>query len=534
MSLEGNRELIAENIKQSHTLKKKHRPGEAGCKFCKNYVDGPVSCARDSPFMWEDFCPYYASSTPEKITDKLITDTITEKYEFYCDKSNPNAPLYLWNDGAWNNGVSENIILHAMTEIVKEEENRTLMRTARNIDFIKGISMGRVVIDKPPELINFKNGMLNIDTDELLPHDPKYFSVNQIPHEYNPDAKVDYWLEWLGEVLYSEDIAFMQEWMGYNLYEAVPEAAFTVFTGTGQNGKTCFMDLFTMLLGEENVSAESFQSLSYGPYSVIQTYHKLANISDEVGTYVIKDCSKVKSISGGSRMTERAIYGKQFPFYPYSKLSFACNTPPEIRDMSDAVKMRLKFIEFPYIFKKDPNLNEGQKQATDRKEIMMKLHDEKDGIIAWMVEGLKGLKKKNFSFTTTRSTEETWQFYNRKSKPVLMFVNEGLSITDSDSDKMTIDGMYNAFLSWLTENGIKADISRQKLIKDLKDEGITTTQRREDNKVRMYYGVTLEQEKTSSSMGKSRDSMYIESSKKTRSSVTLDEYDWDEGYPSPG
>lgn len=516
----------------------KKTPGKIGCRECSHYgkTGSGICLAGCGWFLPQDECPKYDYKPIIKITDKLITDKLMEQHEFFCDGLNPNYPLYIWEDGVWNNGVSEGVILKDVTNILKEEEARTLMRLQRTTDFIKGESM-RTMTEKPPTLISFKNGLLNVETMELGEHDSQYFIVNQIPHEYDPKAECPAWLEWLNEVIRPEDIDFIQEWMGYTLYNTVPEAAFVILTGSGQNGKTVFMDFFTSIIGEINSSAETFQSLTYGPYAMASVYHMLANISDEIGSYVIKNSSRIKELSAGSRVRAREIYGKKFFFYPYAKATFACNTPPEIKDMSDAIKMRLKAVEFPYTFSKHPVGD--QKPAQEKKVILKALENETPGVINWILIGLKRLMDNGFAFTTSRSTEETWQFYRRKSLPVLSFMEEILTVTDDDDDVIGSEEMYTIFSSWLDEKGINVSISRQKMIQDLRAEGIIVRQLRGNDRKRMYYGVTLEQGKNGKAVCLSKDSNVVSNRENARDSVTLDQYDEhdstdDEGYPSPG
>ncbi len=97
----------------------------------------------------------------------------------------------------------------------------------------------------------------------------------------------------------------------------------------------------------------------------------------------------------------------------------------------------------------------------------------------------------NSTFSEAKSTEETWKFYQRKSRPVFSFMEECITITDDETEKATIEEMYAALKEWLKQNNIKLRIGRHKMIRDLRDEGLETRQKREDERKRMYYGVTL-------------------------------------------
>lgn len=467
----------------------------------------------------------------DEITDKSITDYIAGRHLFYCDKKDPNLTLYIWNDGVWHNGLADGDILHDLTQIFAAEDNRARMVVEKTTNFIKGAAMDTKVEEATPNLVLFKNGLLDLSEMTLNPHSPKIFCVNQIPHEYNQEAKCPKWVKFIGEVIKKEDLAFFQEWVGYNFYLGCPEAAFVIFIGNGQNGKTIIINILTWLLGEENVTNISLVDLTYDGFAPAELFHRLANIADDIGSTVIKRAGKLRECSGSSRIKGERKYGQPFYFKPYAKITYACNEPPEIKDQSDAVKMRLKVVEFPVKFSKNPVNNE--RLARDRGTIERELKEEASGIINWGIEGLMRLVKNNFKFTVSRSTEDTWTFYKRVSSPVAAFLEECLTMTDDDFDKLTIEGMYKSFCEWKEESKIQQKISRDKMIKQLREEGVETGQKREDNRKRMYYGVTVsrpkyarsggekeekEEEKRREEVGKGREN-------KERDGVSLDQWD---------
>ena len=431
-------------------------------------------------FEWEE---------EKGITDKAVTDAILEKHHFYCEKEDPDTLLYIWNNNVWHNGVAEGMVLNELSGIFAGEESRAGMQLEKTINFIKGIAMNVKLDPKPPEMIAFRNGIYNLKTSELSEHDRKYFYTNLVPHDCAPSAVCPRFLKWLSEVIRPEDVPFLQEWMGYLFYTKVVEAAFLILVGTGQNGKTILMDMLIKILGEENVTNISLAALTYDIYERAEIYHKMANISDDIGSEVIRNAGKLKAASSGSMMTVQRKFGQPHNIHPYLKLMYAANEPPEIKDQTEAIKMRLKTIEFPYVFSKTPG--EGDKPARDREEIEAELTEEIPGIINWALEGLKRLSANKFKFSASRSTEETWVFYQRKSNPVLAFVDECINLTQDEGDKITPETLYNAFCEWVEGTGIKMKVKRVPFFKKLKEEGIETRQKAEDERKRFYYGITV-------------------------------------------
>ena len=482
---------------------------EATCGIANADNDGNIPKRKR-----EDAKEYYLEE--DQITDKAITDTIMADNVFYCDINDPNLTLYIWNDGKWHNGTAAGTIIHELSEIFKNEDIRSGMVVERTTNFIVGQAMNTLIVPKPSNLVSFKNGLLDIDTMTMRPHDCGIFCVNQIPHDYDPTAKCPKWLKFVSEVTLEGDRDFLQEWAGYHLVTDYPEPAFAILTGTGQNGKDVWMKVLTKVLGEENMSSETLADLTYDIFKMAELYHRLGNMGAEIARTTINNAAKVKELSGDSMISAQKKFGQPFQFRNYAKMTFACNEPPEIRDSSDAVRFRLKFVKFPYTFSKKPK--EGELQAVDKKKLVADLLTETPGIINWMLEGLKRFWDKEGQFSPTQSGEEQWKEYQRMSNPVLSFMEEMLKMTGDDDNKLTIDQMYDGLKTWLKDCGIKLKLTREKMIKQLKAEGIETERRRIDDQKRLYYGVKIE-----GVTGVTSESLSLYNSEKNKNTQKIEE-----------
>jgi hypothetical protein len=59
-----------------------------------------------------------------------------------------------------------------------------------------------------------------------------------------------------------ENLAFLQEWVGYHLLKDYRFQRCVVLVGEGDNGKSTFLSLLTRFLGPENVTGQSLYRLS--------------------------------------------------------------------------------------------------------------------------------------------------------------------------------------------------------------------------------------------------------------------------------
>lgn len=472
-------------------------------------IDDLIQLDKDGMYCFDDDgSPIFKD--PSKITDRHILEWATLAADhWYCDPEESQDPhLYYYKEGAWHS-QGENLIKMELMRLFKNIDARSKLNFDKIISQVKAQAMlsfrQHPIPTLPPHILAFRNCFVYAredtkrilikdftfkpgDTDAL---DGLHFYPNQVPWDYDPEAKCPEWERWLSEVVMAEDIPFIQEWMGYQFYRDVPEAAFLILTGSGQNGKSIFLEILAEILGDQNITNITLADLSYDTFAPAELRDKLANISDDIGNEAIKNAGLLKEVSSGSRITAQRKFGHPFNFKPYAKITYSCNEPPEIRDESDALKFRLKVVEFPYTFAKSPM--PGQKQAKDRKELIESLKKEIPGIIVWGIQGLIRFLGNGSKFSYSRSTEEAWKFYQRQSKPVVSFLEECIDFTGCEEDWIEKEELFQAFRSWLKDKRIKREISRDKFFKDLKNEGIEARRSKLQDMKRLYFGIKVKE-----------------------------------------
>jgi putative DNA primase/helicase len=432
-----------------------------------------------------------------RLSDKDVTDAIIANHKFFCDGTNKNLPLYVWMRDRWSNDMAEAVILKELADIFEDEEEHHKMSLAKTVEFIKGSTMDVKIAPLPLNLVPVKNGLYNINTNTLLPHDPQFFYTNVIPWDYEPAAQCPNWKKHLEETMNKGDVDFFQEWIGYNLYRGYPIAAFLILIGNGQNSKSIKMWVMENLLGQDNITTISLADITYDDFKRADVYQKLAVVSDEIGSTIIKNAGWLKSLSSGSRVTLERKFGQPFDAANSCKLTFACNEPPIIRDQSDAVKIRLFALDFPFQFVKANNgeeLKPGQKIAREREEIHSELLAEMPGILNWAIEGLKRLMANKWKFSFSKSTEDIWKFYERRSNPVAAFIEEKLELTDNETDVTFKEEMWKAFDEWKENKGINLKVTRDRFFKDLKELDVLATQSKAHQSKRVYLCTKIKQD----------------------------------------
>ncbi len=121
-------------------------------------------------------------------------------------------------------------------------------------------------LDTYPFLLNFMNGTLDLESGELLPHDPERFITKLVHYDYNPGAGCPLFLSFIARIMGNHAdasepeldraermVEYLQRTLGYSLTATTEEKAVIVPFGSGNNGKTTLLATFLHLLEEYSV-----------------------------------------------------------------------------------------------------------------------------------------------------------------------------------------------------------------------------------------------------------------------------------------
>ena len=267
-------------------------------------------------------------------------------------------------------------------------------------------------------LIAFRNGLYNLDTDSFEEFDPSKIVTNKIDHDYNPNAEyplLDNVLDKLA--CHDPDVrALLEEAVGYCFYRRNELRKSFILTGDKKNGKSTYLAMVKELLGDDNTSALDLNELG-DRFSGASLFGKLANIGDDIGDEFIPNPALFKKIVSGDRIKGENKGQKEFFFNPYCKLLFSANNIPRIKDKSGAVIDRLVIIPF------DAKFSSNDKDFDPY--IKYKLITE-ESLEYLILLGLRGLKRvlQNRGFTTSSKVTASLVEYQENNNPILLFFKE--------------------------------------------------------------------------------------------------------------
>ena len=184
----------------------------------------------------------------------------------------------------------------------------------------------------PPEWICFRNGFFDPVSGDLIPHDPKYRAINQIPMEYHPGeqvsgVEVEKWLRFI--VPDPDDREMLLEYCGYCLTRDTRQQKFLILVGSGGSGKSTLIRMLENMIGTDNISHVSLKELSQR-FASVGLLGKLLNSCADLEVSALEDTSVIKKILGEDSLRGEFKGKDSISFKNYSKLIFSTNELPLI------------------------------------------------------------------------------------------------------------------------------------------------------------------------------------------------------------
>jgi putative DNA primase/helicase len=301
--------------------------------------------------------------------------------------------------------------------------------------------------NKKNVLINLQNGTFEITPTkrELRDFNRNDFLTHQLPFEYEPEATAPLFQKYLDEVLPDKDKQkVFAEFCGYIFIKpsVLKLEKMLILYGTGANGKSVFFEILNALLGTENTSNYSLQSLTNDTgYQRAKIANKLVNYASEINGKLETDV--FKQMASGEPIEARLPYGEPFILNEYAKLIFNCNELPKDIEHTNAFFRRFLIIGFDVTIPED-------KQD---KELPQKIiNNELSGVFNWILQGLdRVLKQKKFS--KCKAVEMARSNYEKQSDSVKMFIEDYEYKTATDYT--TISELYQKYKMYCIEDGFR-------------------------------------------------------------------------------
>ncbi len=230
--------------------------------------------------------------------------------------------------------------------------------------------------------LNTLDGILDLKSGVMRPHDRNAFCSKMAPVHHDPAAKAPKWQAFLERFQPDpEKRAFLQRFMGYCATGRIDEHVFVIFLGEGRNGKGTFVNTMLKVLGDygrqvptELLIERKGQQNHLEKVTLFGVRFAAASETEEGDALAT---ALMKNITGGDKISARYQRHNFFDFVPTHKLVLSTQHLPQVKETKMAIWARIRVVSW------DVEIVEGD-QIGSYEEI---LFEEAPGILNWLIEG---------------------------------------------------------------------------------------------------------------------------------------------------
>lgn len=235
---------------------------------------------------------------------------------------------------------------------------------------------------------------------------------------------------------------FMQRICGYALTGMTREHALFFLYGTGANGKSVFLNTISGLMADYAKTApiEAFIDSKNERHPTdmagLQGARLVTAVETEDGRRWAE--SKLKTLTGGDRISARFMRQDFFAFAPVFKLVIAGNHKPGLRTVDEAIRRRFNLLPFTV------TVPPSERDA----ELTEKLRAEWPGILAWAIEGC--LTWQSQGLLTPKTVIEATADYLAAEDALALWIEECTEEKDGAWEPAT--ALFSCWKTWAESN----------------------------------------------------------------------------------
>jgi putative DNA primase/helicase len=309
-----------------------------------------------------------------------------------------------------------------------------------------GIAAVPSVFDANPMLLGASNGVVDLRKGLCREARKDDYITKQAGVAYDAAAECPTWQRFLATVLNddTELVAFVQRAVGYSLTGNVSEQCLLFLYGSGQNGKSTFVECLQQMLGDYALkSATSLYTLDQHGREAEPAIARLLGRRFVTGAETEEGAdlaeSRVKDLTGGDTLTGRLLHCAAFNFKPTHKLWIYGNHRPNVRGNDHGIWRRIRLVPFRVQIAesaKDPDL-------------LKKLVAEMPGILNWAIKGCMAWQRQGLG--TARAVEDATADYREDEDEIGEFLSDICTM----SGRIERGDLYKAFALWAEQRGTR-------------------------------------------------------------------------------
>ncbi len=315
-------------------------------------------------------------------------------------------------------------------------------------------------------MINLNNCTLVLSCEGVTPKDFDYrdFLNHQLPFDYVPKAENKIFLNYLDTVLPDKNTQqTLQEVCGYLFIKGLKLEKIFFLYGTGANGKSVLFETINGLIGDENISHFSLESLTDEKgYFRAKIKDKIVNYGTDIKLSRI-DAGMFKTLASGEPIEARRPYCDPFTMSDYAKLIFNVNRLDNANiEHTHGFYRRILIIPF----------NKTIAEKDQDKNLHKKILANKAGVLNWVIQGAKSVIANEDIFISDECVKFKAKFIKETDSVALFLDDSGYEACDMRS--VYLSTLYSEYKEFCIDDGYKA-LGKNNFGKRLQAVGIDRT-----------------------------------------------------------
>lgn len=268
--------------------------------------------------------------------------------------------FWSYSDGVW--APDHYCVQHRLVDMLGNAYKRTHTTNTsdvvqRHATFIDGEAL--------EQFMNFRNGMVDWRTGDVLEHDPSYASTVRLGTDWDPEALCPRFDAWLAETLHEDYVKLAWEMIGYLMMSGNPKHHAFLLYGVGGSGKSTLLRVITRLLGPENIAAETLDDLSTNKFRTASLFGRIANIAGDIDASYQENTATFKRITGQDTVTAEHKNQAPFRFVNWAVPVFSANKIPGSADVTEGYLRRWIILRFTRPVPPDDRVDDFDQQLAE-------------------------------------------------------------------------------------------------------------------------------------------------------------------------